>query len=76
MNPVSTQLLDGGSQSATLNASPVRSSAVPVEQHLEQLKKDKIFLGWRPVLDLSHKAAAAAAGSALGKQSLQHRRAA
>jgi DNA-binding Lrp family transcriptional regulator len=32
-----------------------------VNQHLEQLKKDKIFLGWRPVLDLSREAAAAAA---------------
>jgi len=32
-----------------------------VNQQLEQLKKEKIFLGWRPVLDLSHEAAAASA---------------
>jgi len=36
-------------------------STAQVEQHLEQLKKDKIFLGWRPVLDLSREAAAAEA---------------
>jgi DNA-binding Lrp family transcriptional regulator len=36
-------------------------SVAEVEQHLEQLKKDKIFLGWRPVLDLSREAAAGAA---------------
>lgn len=76
MNPVPNHLLDGGSQSAVRNAPVVRSSAVRVEQHLEQLKKDKIFLGCSPVLDLSHKAAAAAARSAWGTQSLQHRRAA
>lgn len=36
-------------------------SEAEFNQHLEQLKKDKIFLGWRPVLDLSREAAAAAA---------------
>ena len=36
-------------------------SEADFNQHLEQLKKDKIFLGWRPVLDLSREAAAAAA---------------
>jgi len=35
-------------------------SEAEINQHLEQLKKDKIFLGWRPVLDLSREAAAAA----------------
>lgn len=34
-------------------------SETEVIQHLEQLQKDKIFLGWRPVLDLSREAAAA-----------------
>src|SRR5690606_25332368 len=33
--------------------------------HLEQLKKEKIFLGWRPVLDLSREAAAATAVQAV-----------
>jgi DNA-binding Lrp family transcriptional regulator len=36
-------------------------SEAEVKRHLEQLKKEKIFLGWRPVLDLSREAAAAAA---------------
>jgi DNA-binding Lrp family transcriptional regulator len=40
-------------------AQVVGISEAEVQQHLEQLKKDKIFLGWRPVLDLSHEAAAA-----------------
>jgi DNA-binding Lrp family transcriptional regulator len=36
-------------------------SEAEVKRHLEQLKKEKIFLGWRPVLDLSREAAADAA---------------
>jgi DNA-binding Lrp family transcriptional regulator len=36
-------------------------SEAAVNQHLDQLKADKIFLGWRPVLDLSREAAAGAA---------------
>jgi DNA-binding Lrp family transcriptional regulator len=42
-------------------ASVAGLSVPEVEQHLEQLKKDKILLGWRPVLDLSREAAAGAA---------------
>ena len=34
-------------------------SELEVSQHLEQLKRDRIFLGWRPVLDLSRESAAA-----------------
>ena len=30
-----------------------------VDDHLEQLKKEKVFLGWRPVLDLSRESSAA-----------------
>ncbi|HMD62288.1 MAG TPA: Lrp/AsnC family transcriptional regulator, partial [Opitutaceae bacterium] len=30
-----------------------------VDRHLEQLKKDGVFLGWRPVLDLSRESAGA-----------------
>ena len=30
-----------------------------VSRQLEQLKKERIFLGWRPVLDLSRETAAA-----------------
>ena len=41
-------------------AQVVGLSEAEVQQHLEQLKKDKIFLGWRPVLDLSREAAGVA----------------
>ncbi|MDF9826426.1 DNA-binding Lrp family transcriptional regulator [Ereboglobus sp. PH5-5] len=61
MNPVLKLLLEGGSLSTAQMAQVAGISPAEVEQHLEQLKKDKIFLGWRPVLDLSREAAAAAA---------------
>lgn len=61
MNPVLKLLIDGGSLSTSQMATVAGLSESEVQQHLEQLKKDKIFLGWRPVLDLSHEAAAAAA---------------
>ena len=61
MNPVLNLLLEGGSLTSAQMAQVAGLSVAQVEQHLEQLKKDKIFLGWRPVLDLSHEAAAAAA---------------
>ncbi|RRJ98135.1 Lrp/AsnC family transcriptional regulator [Opitutaceae bacterium TAV4] len=61
MNPVLKLLLEGGSLTTAQMAQVAGLSVVEVEQHLEQLKKDKIFLGWRPVLDLSREAAAAAA---------------
>lgn len=60
MNPVLKLLLEGGSLSTAQMAQVVGLSEAEVEQHLEQLKKDKIFLGWRPVLDLSREAAAEA----------------
>ena len=59
MNPVLKLLLEGGSLTTAQMAQVVGLSETEVQQHLEQLKKDKIFLGWRPVLDLSHEAAAA-----------------
>ncbi|AHF93417.1 transcriptional regulator [Opitutaceae bacterium TAV1] len=61
MNPVLKLLLEGGSLSTAQMAQVAGLSVPEVEQHLEQLKKDKIFLGWRPVLDLSQETAAAAA---------------
>lgn len=61
MNPVLKLLIDGGSLSTSQMATVAGLSESEVQQHLDQLKKDKIFLGWRPVLDLSHEAAAAAA---------------
>lgn len=61
MNPVLKLLLEGGNLTTAQMAQVVNLSETEVQQHLEQLKKDKIFLGWRPVLDLSREAAAAAA---------------
>jgi DNA-binding Lrp family transcriptional regulator len=61
MNPVLKLLLEGGSLTTAQMAQVVGISVAEVEQHLEQLKREKIFLGWRPVLDLSREAAAAAA---------------
>jgi len=59
MNPVLKLLIDGGSLTTGQMAKVAGLTEAEVNQHLEQLKKDKIFLGWRPVLDLSHEAAAA-----------------
>ncbi|QYM80567.1 Lrp/AsnC family transcriptional regulator [Horticoccus luteus] len=61
MNPVLKLLLEGGGLTTAQIAQVAGLTEVEVNQHLEQLKKDKIFLGWRPVLDLSREAAAAAA---------------
>jgi DNA-binding Lrp family transcriptional regulator len=61
MNPVLKLLIEGGSLTTGQMAHVAGISEAEVQQHLEQLKKDKIFLGWRPVLDLSREAAAAAA---------------
>jgi DNA-binding Lrp family transcriptional regulator len=61
MNPVLKLLIDGGSLTTSQMAKVAGMTEAEVNQHLEQLKKDQIFLGWRPVLDLSREAAAAAA---------------
>jgi DNA-binding Lrp family transcriptional regulator len=61
MNPILKLLIDGGSLTTSQMAKVAGLSEAEVNQHLEQLKKDQIFLGWRPVLDLSREAAAAAA---------------
>ncbi|HSY53241.1 MAG TPA: winged helix-turn-helix domain-containing protein, partial [Opitutaceae bacterium] len=61
MNPVLKLLIEGGSLTTAQIAQVAGLSESEVNQHLEQLKKDKIFLGWRPVLDLSREATAAAA---------------
>ena len=61
MNPVLKLLIEGGSLSTAQMAQVLGLSDQEINSHLEQLKKDKIFLGWRPVLDLSREAAAGAA---------------
>jgi DNA-binding Lrp family transcriptional regulator len=61
MNPVLKLLIEGGQLSTKQMAQVAGLSEAEVKRHLEQLKKEKIFLGWRPVLDLSREAAADAA---------------
>jgi len=61
MNPVLKLLIEGENLTTAQMAQIAGLSEAEVTQHLEQLKKDKIFLGWRPVLDLSREAAAGAA---------------
>jgi len=59
MNPVLKLLIEDGRLTTAQIAQIAGLSDAEVNRHLEQLKKDKIFLGWRPVLDLSRETAAA-----------------
>ncbi|MCC5023626.1 MAG: Lrp/AsnC family transcriptional regulator [Candidatus Synoicihabitans palmerolidicus] len=65
MNPMLKLLLEGGRLTTAQMAQVAGIAEAEVVQYLEQLKKDKIFLGWRPVLDLSREAAAEAAVEAI-----------
>ena len=53
MNPVLKLLTEGSNLSTAQMKQVLGLSTEEVDRHLEQLKKDRIFLGWRPVLDLS-----------------------
>lgn len=59
MNPVLKLLMEGGTATTAQMAQVAGLSESEINQQLEQLKKDKIFLGWRPVLDLSREAVSA-----------------
>ena len=59
MNPVLKLLTEGGHLTSAQMAQVAGIPEAEVERHLEQLRKDKVFLGWRPVLDLSRESAAA-----------------
>ena len=59
MNPVLKLLTDGGHLTTVQMAQVAGITESEVDGHLEQLRKDRIFLGWRPVLDLSRESAAA-----------------
>lgn len=59
MNPVLKLLLEGGSLGTAQMAQVLNLTEGEINGHLEQLKKEHIFLGWRPVLDLSKEAAGA-----------------
>ncbi|HTX65553.1 MAG TPA: Lrp/AsnC family transcriptional regulator [Opitutaceae bacterium] len=53
MNPVLKLLLEGGSLTTAQMAQVLHLPEAEVNRHLEQLRKERIFLGWRPVLNLS-----------------------
>jgi len=59
MNPVLKLLIEGGHLTSAQMAQVVGLTEAEVDDHLEQLKKEKVFLGWRPVLDLSRESSAA-----------------
>jgi DNA-binding Lrp family transcriptional regulator len=59
MNPVLKLLLEGGSLSTAQMAQVLNLTEAAVNRHLEQLKKERILLGWRPVLNLSKEDASA-----------------
>jgi DNA-binding Lrp family transcriptional regulator len=59
MNPVLKLLLEGGNLTTAQMAQVAGLSEADVSRQLDQLKKDQILLGWRPVLDLSREDAAA-----------------
>lgn len=59
MNPVIKLLLEGGGLSTAQMAQVLNLSEADVNRQLDQLKKDRILLGWRPVLNLSEEDAGA-----------------
>ena len=59
MNPVLKLLIEGEHLTTAQMALVAGLTEAEINAHLEQLRKDKIFLGWRPVLDLSKEASAA-----------------
>ena len=59
MNPVIKLLLEGGSLNTAQMAQVLNLPEAEVNRQLDQLKKDRILLGFRPVLNLSDEAAGA-----------------
>ena len=59
MNPVLKLLIEGGYLTTAQMAQVAGLPEAEINKHLEQLRSDKVFLGWRPVLDLSRESAAA-----------------
>jgi len=59
MNPVIKLLLEGGSLSTAQMAQVLNLPEAEVNRQLDQLKKDRILLGWRPVLNLANEDAGA-----------------
>src|SRR5215471_5839487 len=54
MNPIVKLLLEGGSLGTAQMAQVLNLSEADVNRQLDQLKKERVLLGWRPVLNLSH----------------------
>ena len=61
MNPVLKLLSEGAAVSTDQMAQVLGLASAEVERQLELLKRERILLGWRPVLDLSAQSAEAAA---------------
>ncbi len=61
MNPVLKLLIEGEHLTTNQLAQVAGMTESQVNEHLDQLKKEKVFLGWRPVLDLSRESSAAVA---------------
>ena len=59
MNPVLKLLLEGGHLTTAQMAQAAAISEAEVNRQLEELKRQRTFLGWRPVLDLSRADASA-----------------
>jgi DNA-binding Lrp family transcriptional regulator len=53
MNPLIKLLLEGGGLSNAQMAQVLNLSEAEVNRQLDQLKKDRLLLGWRPVLNLA-----------------------
>jgi DNA-binding Lrp family transcriptional regulator len=60
MNPVLKLLTEGGSLSTAQMAEVLGLPVAEIEAQLAQLQRERVFLGWRPVLDLSSENAAGA----------------
>jgi DNA-binding Lrp family transcriptional regulator len=53
MNPLIKLLLEGGGLSTAQMAQVLNLTEAEVNHQLDQLKKDRLLLGWRPVLNLA-----------------------
>ena len=57
MNPIIKLLLEGGGLSTAQMAQALNLPEAEVNRQLDQLKKDRLLLGWRPVLNLAEEEA-------------------
>ena len=57
MNPVLKLLLEDGNLNTAQMAQVLNLSEADVNRQLDDLKKQRVLLGWSPVLNLSHEEA-------------------